>query len=42
MLNNETQELDQQAMCDQYFSGIPNEDKMPQIHAITSRKMTVL
>jgi hypothetical protein len=29
-------------MEDEYFGGIPNQDKMPTLHAITSRKMAVL
>lgn len=30
-------------MVDDYFqSGVPTEDKVPHLHAITSRKMAVL
>jgi hypothetical protein len=29
-------------MVDNFFSGIPNEDKVPHIHAITSRNMAIL
>ena len=29
-------------MTDGFFSGVPNEEITPRLHAITSRKMTVL
>jgi len=38
----DNQELDPNQMVESFFGGIPNEANMPQLHAITSRKMTVL
>lgn len=32
----------EQQILDTFFTGIPNENKMPHIHCITTRKMTVL
>lgn len=34
--------MQEKGLEDDYFNGIPNEDKVPQLHAITSRKMAVL
>ena len=33
---------DGQQMVDNFFGGIPNEDKVPQLHAITCRKLAIL
>lgn len=29
-------------MANEFFQGIPNENKVPHIHAISCRKMTIL
>ena len=34
--------MEHQEMMDQFLSGIPNENLIPHLHAITSRKMVVL
>lgn len=39
---DDNQQQEPEAMLDNFFSGIPNEDRVPQLHAITSRKMAVL
>lgn len=36
------QELNADQMIDAYVEGIPNEDKIPTLHAITCRKMAIL
>ena len=37
------QQNEMDGMVDDYFqSGVPTEDKVPHLHAITSRKMAVL
>jgi len=39
----ENAEMQEQAVKeDGFFNGIPNEDRVPHLHAITSRKMAVL
>jgi hypothetical protein len=35
-------DLDPQQMIDSFFQGIPNQDVVPTLHAITCRKMAVL
>lgn len=35
-------DLDPNSMIDGFLSGIPNENSVPHLHAITSRKMAVL
>jgi len=36
------QDLNSDQMIDAYLEGIPNQDKIPSLHAITCRKMAVL
>jgi hypothetical protein len=38
----DAQDQQEQQMMDSFFTGIPNENQLPHIHAITTRKMTVL